>query len=282
MHLSSDLSLLTDLRRKSKIADLEAENSRFKEYPPPKEEDSVAKQTYENLRIRFGSLERQYLNMYQENLGLDAALKDAEHEALELVPDHLIRESMISDYTRSRPFVELRDRLRSEEEKRSIAEKHSFELENGLSELKTRLATAESKVSAYDKTKADALEELERSTAANTNILEQEKSRLFDRAKNYEFELEECRSLLRHSLLDRNAFLKEDSELRQRDEFRLVLDQLVKFKNESSPTEEELALSITQRIESGVEELKTAEANTNQVRLSLDRVDYPLSIVTLS
>ena len=169
------------------------------------------------------------------------------------------------DSSRSQPFVELRDRYRAEEQKRTAAEKHVFELENGLSELKIRLATAESKAFAIDKGRADALEEFKRSSAANTEVLEQEKGRLLDRAKNFEFELEECRSLLRHCLLDRNALLKEQPELRERNEFRLISEQLAKFKAQSSPTEEELALSITQRVESGLEGIRSAEANTAQV-----------------
>ena len=163
--------------------------------------------------------------------------------------------------------MELRDRFRAEEARRIAGDKRIFDLENEAGDMKAKLNAAESKLADMDRGKADTPEQSKQLTADGANIWEQDKSRLLDRAKNFEFEVEEARSLLRHALLDRYALSKDDPELRSRDEFKLILDELSMFKKDNVPSEEELASSLTKRIESGLRGIKDAEEKTLQVSL---------------
>lgn len=163
--------------------------------------------------------------------------------------------------------MELRDRFRAEESRRIAGDKRIFDLETEAGDMKAKLNSVESKLAGMDRDKADVPEQAKQLTADGASMWEQDKSRILDRAKNFEFELEEARSLLRHALLDRYALSKDDPELRSRDAFKLIVDELHKFKKENVPSEEELASSLTQRIEQGLRGIKDAEEKTLQVSL---------------
>lgn len=236
-----------DLR--SRLAELEAENAHLKETPAVETHDTTVHKKVEMLKERCIDLEKKYLDAYQENLGLDAALKDAR--------------GGVED---SPPFVELRDRLRTETTKLTKTEKRLFEAEGELADTKVKLGATESKVAAMDEERKDPFDELQRSHRANTIILEREKDRLALHGKSVEFQLDEHKDLLRHSLLKRNALLREDVEIRATNEFRLISHEINSFKHEPSSSEEELALSLAHRVEDSHKKVKEVEAEAAQVR----------------
>lgn len=241
----------TELR--ARIKELEVENAKLRADPAAApSEDTVAQTAHKLLQDRHTQLEKKYLDVYSENLGLDAALKDSE------------------DISESKPFVEMRDRLRTELTKLSDTEKRLFEAEGDLSDTRIRLETVEAKLASVDKDQAGALEELSQSAAKANELLEKEKDRLAIHGKALEIDLEENKGLLRHALLDRNAMFKEDEELRHSNELKIIHQELASFKQDDSPTEEELALSLAQRIEDSRKKAKEVETAAMQGREDLE------------
>ncbi|KAB8339263.1 hypothetical protein FH972_022196 [Carpinus fangiana] len=216
---------------KKRIAQLESENAQLKTASGASEESAIHAQNMQMLQTRCEKLEKQYLDIYQENLGLESALKDAEEDTLQ-----------------SRPFLELRDRLHTEEQLRTTKEKRLFDVEAELADTKVRMQASESKLGAVGKEKSDALDELKQSIANETATVQGENSRLVSHVKALETELDEHKSLLRHALLDKYALLKEDKDLREKNEFKLVSEELKGFKGDPDSFYD-VAASFTQRIE---------------------------------
>lgn len=232
---------------KAKVSQLEAENTRLKEDKGIDEEAVLAEQSKEMMQSRYDKIEKQYLEVYQENLGLDAALKDAQYDALE-----------------SKPFLELRDRLRSEEEKSSNSEKRVFDLETELSDVKVRLQGSESKLASIDKDKTDALEELKESASTENKLLQDENNRLLQHSKTVEGDLASQKSLLRHALLDVTTLQKEESHLRGSEEYKLILEGM-KLCQEDPNRTKDIATKITNRIEEARTGVQDAEAKAIEV-----------------
>lgn len=251
-YTSTKTYIYLQLDRKSKVSALEAENTGLRAANGIPEDDTELKKTHQMLQARLEKMEKQYLDMYQENLGLDSALKDAEQEVLE-----------------SRPFLEIRDRLRNESLKLAASDKQLFDAEAELSNLKVELESATSKLSVIDKNKSETLDELKRSAETGSAILQTENNRLLQHAKLVEGELEEQRSLLRHALLDKNAMLREDTGIRERNEFLLVGEQL-KTLQENAITSEELATSLARRIEQGRDGIRQSEENAAEASAKIE------------
>ena len=250
--------ILMRRHRRSKLSELEAENSRLKHTPETQKDAAAAQHDHELLQRQYHDVERKYLSTYQDNIGLDTALKDSDPEVLAYGPSRH-GETSGTDLASSRPYLELRERFRIEEEGRKTAEQRSSDLETELVDIKVKFHEAESKLSVLDKDESTIVEELRKSSAAKVEVLDDEKTRLTDRAKNTQFELDEYRSLLRHSLMSSHALLKEDTELRTKNDFKLISSQLGDFKTKTEPTEEELALSLTKMIENGRQGIRNAE-----------------------
>ncbi|KAI9669901.1 MAG: hypothetical protein M1831_006936 [Alyxoria varia] len=261
--------ILIRRHRRSKLSELEAENSRLKQAPETQKDDAVAQKDHESLQRQHHDVERKYLDTYQENIGLDTALKDSDPEVLVYDPSRH-NETLGTDFASSRPYLGLRDRFRTEEEGRKTAEQRVSDLETELADLKVKFYEAESRLSVIDRDESTAVEELRKSNTAKIEVLDDEKTRLTDRAKNTQFELDEYRSLLRHSLMDNNALLKEDPELRTKNDFKLISSQLGDFKMKAEPTEEELALSLTKLIENGRQGIRNAEEAAAKTKSTLE------------
>ena len=248
---------------------MERENDSLRNAAPEVDVDSkVSTDALRTVEARCQLLEKRYLDAYQDNLGLNAAIKKTEQNLQEYVLMSLQGLTEEADVIRSRPYLELRDRFQAKEAAYETAERHMSDLEGQLSDLRMRLANTTQ--SSPDDNENAQSKNARREAGPAIEIWEAERSRLTDRAKNFEFEMSNYRSLLRHALLDIYSHLKDDTELRSKNEFRLVSEQLSTFKTKSSPTEEELALSIAGRVESSLEEVKKAENEAAQVRAGLE------------
>ena len=71
--LSTTDKSMADL--KSKLAQMELENKSLKAAGEAADRNTLDSQSQQTLNDRCERLEEQYLQMYQDNLGLDAALK---------------------------------------------------------------------------------------------------------------------------------------------------------------------------------------------------------------
>lgn len=202
---------------------------------------------YEMLKARCEKLEKQYLDVYQENLGLESAAQDVQSGAVE-----------------SRPFIEMRDRLKDESELRTMAEKKLFDLEVELSDTKLRLQSVDAKYSAVGKDQDEALKDLQDSASYENKILHKENTRLLGHIRTFEGDLEEHRSLLRHALLDNDALLKQDKDVRFQDELKLITEQLRAVVDDPKRTDD-MAMRLTKRTEDSRMQANKAESQLAEV-----------------
>ena len=243
---------------RSRLDKLERENKQLKQDAKDKlsngidsEEastDSAPRQANEAFEKRFHSLEKQYLEVYQENLGLDASIKG-------------IKLSM----TDSRPFIEMRDRLHETTNKLDRSDKRLFEVESELADNKVALEAADGRLAALGDDKRASAEEVRKSADAGHEILKKENERLSTRVQSLQIQIDEKTSLLRHALSDQGRLLTEDEELRNANETRLLQEQLTQHKTKNEPEESRFVLNLAKRIEDGRRKVLEAEDKTRQV-----------------
>lgn len=209
---------------------------------------SVDQSAHDLLKARYEKLEKQYLSVYQENLGLEAAVKDVDSGARE-----------------TGPFVQMRDQLREESEQRGLVEKKVFELEADLSDTKLKLQSIEAKYSAVGQDRDEALKKLQHSASYGNEILHTENTRLLGYLRTFEGDLEEHWSLLKHALLDQDAMLTKDADVRFTDELKLVAEQL-KALVANPDGIDDTAFAMTQRIDDSRRQAVTAQSQAAEVR----------------
>ena len=247
-----------DLR--TKITELEKANAELRkavtasnanldvEITSPKDDDSASKQQLEALRQRYHRIEKQYLDVFQENIGLDAAVKDADKNVME-----------------SRPFIELRDRMQQTAQELEETKKRLHQVEGELSQNMASLAEANGRLASLSEDHKASSENVQKAASAQAEVLQKENERLSNRVESLQIQLGDKSSLLKHSLTDQGVLLKEDDELRNSTEARFVQEQITHHKTNGEPGEEELALSMAQRIESGRKKAKETEDQAKQV-----------------
>lgn len=244
----------------TRIGELEKENASLKqaqgsavlgddiEVEVKGEGESAMKQQMELLQQRYHRIEKQYLDTFQENLGLDAALKEADPNVLE-----------------SRPFIEMRDRLQTTADDLEQAKKRLFDVEGELSEKVSSLEAAEGRLAAMDEDKIASAGRVQKSANAQNEVLQKENDRLTSRVESLQIQFEDKSSLLRHALTDQERLLKEDEELRNGHEARLIQEQLSMHKTKGEPSEDELVLSLAERIEISRRKAREVEEKASQV-----------------
>lgn len=193
---------------------------------------------HDMLRARCDKLERQFLDVYQENLGLAAAAQDAQEH----------------DGSDSQPFVEMRARLKRESMQRSLAEKRLFDLEAELSDARLRLHCVDG-----DEHDAPLF------ASRENEMLHAENARLLGRVKTLDQDLDEHRSLLRFALLDVDATLKESEDGRLTDEVKLITEQLRAVLDDPDRTDD-MALRLAERIEQSRLQTIASDAQLAQER----------------
>lgn len=228
-------------------AELEEEIFQLREGINGNEEASIVNKNLQMMRERYEKLEKKYLDTYQENLGLDASLKEVGEDTIEYL-SRLPDARSNTDQCSSRPFLELRERLRVETDKSAETESRAMDLETRLSAATVQLAEANAKLAAVDKDQSVALDSLKESVSSNTATLQSENERLSARAKNLEHELFEAKSLLRHALLDPPSLAKEDPSVRSGNEAKLISEQL-KLLSAGQLSADDIASRLAHRIE---------------------------------
>ena len=247
----------THAELRARVAELENHNRQLKQQRsavappddvPAADAESSSKQVLAHLQQRYQSIEQQYLQTLQENLGLDATIKGVE-------------QSM----TEARPFIELRDRLYETRTKLDESDKRRVETERLLAEKGVALEAADGRLAAIGKDQTVAIEKLQQSTNAQNELLQKENERLANRVEALQIHLDEKTSLLRHALMQQGHLLRDDEELRRANEVRLVQEQITQHKTHNEPSEEDLVLSLAQRVEAGRTEVKETEDKAAQV-----------------
>lgn len=232
---------------KAKNAQLESEISKLREAQSragtEEQTPSPDPSAYDLMKARCDKLEKQYLDVYQENLGLESGAED------------------------SQPFVQMRDKLKEETEQRLAAEKKLFDFEAELADTKVKLQSLDAKYNSVGKDKDEALKELQHAASYENEILHTENTRLLDHLRTFEGDLEEHRSLLKHALLDKDALLKQEPDSRFAGELKLIIEQLRTVVDNPSRTDD-VAQRITHRIEESRTQAAAMETQVSEERQS--------------
>ncbi|OCK80187.1 hypothetical protein K432DRAFT_382466 [Lepidopterella palustris CBS 459.81] len=222
-------------------------------------ETIVLQQQVEILSSRLRSIEQQYLDLLQENLGLKSDMKDSN-----------------VDEKNQRPFLEQSEKLQATEAEllevqRQLREKdlENAELRNDLSKKSSDTDVAE------DRPEVQALRTSHEHLLAAHDALQKHN-------KGLELSLDEKTSLLRTALIDRNRFPSELIELRSTELLKHITEQIesVTATNlEDQPKAVEVAAAdITERLQSGQielesvkKELDSQKAQNESLKLDLER-----------
>ncbi|KAI9724721.1 MAG: hypothetical protein M1828_003590 [Chrysothrix sp. TS-e1954] len=263
--LTNDKSM-NDL--KNRLAQIEMENRSLKDARDAANKDTLNQEAQQSLQARCDKIEKQYLQMYQDNLGLDAALKEEGRDTakyVDLSPFQVVPTNLNS----SHPYIALRKDFETVSAELETMKQSVNETETILANIRAQKEAAQSKLNAFDKDRAEALDELKRANTTGTEILQSENSRLVQHARRLQNDIEEKRSLLRHSLLNKAALAMEDTELRTKQEFNLVLEQLQAVQSDPKRMEE-IAMTLTHRIEESRADSAKAAAKIAEVRSSTE------------
>ncbi|KAJ9641784.1 hypothetical protein H2199_004997 [Coniosporium tulheliwenetii] len=167
-------------------------------------------QKLDMLEARCKRLEEQYLDVYQENLGLQDALKEGPKE---------------DNVENSQPFIRQRDQLHAANTELAELKAKYYASIAEVADLKHKLTKA--------KPAANGAETLNEKTDADFKVLTTNHEELLasqveleKHAKGLQTELEEKSSLLRHALLSREAVVKEPRETRQTEQLKLITQRL--------------------------------------------------------
>ncbi|KAK8247014.1 hypothetical protein HDK90DRAFT_27580 [Phyllosticta capitalensis] len=192
------------------------------------------------LESRCKRIEEKYLDVYQENLGLQAALQDEQE----------LKEA-------DEPFVHQTNRLHAAEaELKELTNKvhavstKNMELQHQLAEL-TGTGKTDGAGADYDTLKE------------NYEQMLQSHEELQKHAEKVDTELDDQKALLRHKLLNPEVLRQEDVELFKSNEHKLLLEQLGLFKEapeeESDQMKNSIAAEVTMKLHSGITDLASRD-----------------------
>lgn len=190
---------------------------------------SILQQKLDAITTRNTKLESEYLDILQDKLGLETAIQDLKEPSRE--PEENV------------PFLEQRKKLQA-----SLAE--IAELKNQLFSTNTELASVKEKLLAAADQSFDGDTEYQ--------ALSDRYGDLHTHSQGIEAELSEQRSLLRHALLNTSALLKESADIRQNNEYKLLVQQLQAIRE--APADDEIFENTTANIASRIESAR-AEAS---------------------
>ncbi|KAL2351231.1 hypothetical protein BJ546DRAFT_998035 [Cryomyces antarcticus] len=198
---------------------------------------TLLKQKLDASQSRNAKLEEQYLDMFQDKLGLETAMNDLED----------------TEGTRdSHPFLEQRKKLHTTQHALDELKSVYFRTDRDLAEMKQRLLALESQSSEREAQYLDEANEFEALTASYATLQKH--------AESLKAELEEKTSLLRHSLLNSKALQREADDVRRSNEYKIILAQLEAIKADVVDQEivSKTAAALTEKVEEGRRMIKTA------------------------
>ncbi|KAK0615522.1 Protein Hook-like protein [Lasiodiplodia hormozganensis] len=201
----------------------------------------LLQQKIELLTARCQRVEEKYLDVFQENLGLQAALQD--EQSLKEGDD---------------PFVHQTTKLHAAEaEVKELTNKvHEITAEN--MEIKAKLAelTGTGKMDGASSADHQTMKEnYEQLLAAHDNLQKH--------AKTLDNEIDDWRALLRHKLLNADILRQEDAEALQSNEYKLLQEQLT-FHREAADEEADqikiaIASDVIKKLSSGLADLSSRD-----------------------
>lgn len=205
---------------------------------------ALLQQKLDSITARNTKLETEYLDILQDKLGLETAIQDLREPSRE--PEENV------------PFLEQRKKLQTAQNELSDLRGQHFALNAELASIKDKLLAVE-----HDKD--------ERSLDSNTEYqaLTERYTVLREHSEGVESELAEQRALLRHALLNASALSKESTDIRNGNEYKLIVQQLeaVVEASEDSDVLESTATSLADRIETArAEAIALHKVNVCRVR----------------
>lgn len=220
----------------------------------------LLQQKIELLTARCQRVEEKYLDVFQENLGLQAALQDEqslkEGSVLQIECEKILEN--LTKYYRDDPFVHQTTKLHAAEaEVKELTNKvHEITAEN--MEIKAKLAelTGTGKMDGASSADHQTMKEnYEQLLAAHDNLQKH--------AKTLDNEIDDWRALLRHKLLNADILRQEDAEALQSNEYKLLQEQLT-FHREAADEEADqikiaIASDVIKKLSSGLADLSSRD-----------------------
>ncbi|KAI4727907.1 hypothetical protein E4T49_04324 [Aureobasidium sp. EXF-10728] len=204
----------------------------------PSADAPILQQKLDAITARNNKLENEYLDILQDKLGLETALQDLREPTRE--PEENV------------PFLEQRKKLQA-------AQAEIQEMRNQQFGTNTEMANIKERLMAVQKQLTDKDVQLDGNAEYQT--LTDRYSELHKHSESVEAELAEQRALLRHALLNASQLLKESSETRNDNEYKLLLQQLQAVRD--APDDDELLESTAAQLADRIEQarLDTIAAN---------------------
>ncbi|KAF2145892.1 uncharacterized protein K452DRAFT_242294 [Aplosporella prunicola CBS 121167] len=199
----------------------------------------LLQQKVDLLQARCTRVEEKYLDVYQENLGLQAAIQDEKAKQED-------------------PFVYQANKLHAAEaEIKDLTNKvHAISTKN--MELQHSLA----EISGTNQTEGASGAD-HKALKDNYEALLTTHEELQKHADKIDSELDDQKALLRHRLLDPNALRHEDAEAMRSNEFKVLMEQLQVFREasdeEAAQMKAVIAAEVSKKLETGNAEIAARE-----------------------
>ncbi|KAL9097769.1 MAG: hypothetical protein Q9165_000095 [Trypethelium subeluteriae] len=216
-------------------------------------EAELLRQRVAAVEARNISLETDYLDVYQDKLGLETALKDLkdhkDSEALSCPCEHLYDKCMTDVEFSSHPFLHQRDQLHALQKETVDKQGEIFKLQAELAQVKAANDSSLSKEDEYKKLSTDIEEQ--RATNSSLNI-----------------KLDEKEALLKTALSNANALQRGTDA--QNEDYRLILSQLEAAGDHIADETilQGTATKLADRLEEGREMVKEATKVNSHVHAS--------------
>ena len=217
----------------------------------------LLQQKLESITSRNAKLEAEYLEILQDKLGLETAIEDLREPSRE--PEETL------------PFLEQRKKLQATQNELSELKTRHFSLTSELASIKERLL-------AVEKDRGNGT--LDSDTEYHS--LTERYAELKDHSEGVDVELAEQRALLRHSLLNLSALSRDPAEIRNSNEYKIIVQQLEAVQEaneEESDILESTATELADKIESARAESSSAiKVSLPPIAPSFDPLNFPLSV----
>ncbi|KAL1306446.1 hypothetical protein AAFC00_005145 [Neodothiora populina] len=188
---------------------------------------ALLQQKLDAITARNTKLEAEYLDILQDKLGLETAVQDLREPSRE--PEENV------------PFLEQRKKLQVTQAEVAELKAQLFTLNSELASIKEKLIHAESDM---DGRTLDSNSEYQ--------ALTERYAELRTHSGDIEAELAEQRALLRHALLSTSALSRDPADIRNSNEYKLIVEQLESIRKspEGSVVLQNTATCLADRIES--------------------------------
>lgn len=220
----------------------------------------LLQQKIELLTARCQRVEEKYLDVFQENLGLQASLQDEqslkEGSVIRIESENI--QGNLTKYCRDDPFIHQTTKLHA-------AEASVKELTNKVHEISAKNVELQAKLAEFTGTgKMDGASGADHQTLKdNYEQLLATHDDLQKHSKNLDNELDDWKALLRHKLLNADVLRQEDAEALQANEYKLLLEQLGLFRDaideESDQIKIAIASDVIKKLSTGLADLSSRD-----------------------